>query len=28
VHEGYKGVFVGQNMCGGMLEGPLGWKVD
>jgi hypothetical protein len=24
VHEGYKGVFVGQNMCGGMLEGPLG----
>jgi hypothetical protein len=24
VHEGYKGVVVGKNTCGGMLEGPLG----
>jgi hypothetical protein len=28
VHEGYKGAVVGQKTCGGMLEGPLGWKVD
>ncbi len=28
MHEGYKGVVVGQKTCGGTLKGPLGWKVD